>query len=88
MAYPGTLGTPFFDGRNITDFLEQYKDLCADYRLSSAGKNSIIAKILRDPHWPVSRIDQAMARLKLREAFQSLTYRDQECQLSTNIQFA
>lgn len=38
MAYPGTLGTPFFDGRNITDFLEQYKDLCADYRLSSAGK--------------------------------------------------
>ncbi|MCJ1262549.1 hypothetical protein MMC22_002419 [Lobaria immixta] len=72
MAYPGTLGTPFFDGRNFTDFLEQYKDLCADYRLSSAGKKSIIAKMLRDPHWPSANSAQTYNSHEFLEAQRAL----------------
>ena len=38
IPYPGTPGDPFFDGQNITDFLERYSQLCADYRLSESEK--------------------------------------------------
>lgn len=35
IPYPGTPGAPFFDGQNITDFLDRDSQLCADYNLSS-----------------------------------------------------
>lgn len=38
MPFPGTPGTPFFDGRNVTDFLDRFSDLCTDYKLSDAEK--------------------------------------------------
>ena len=38
MPYPGTPGVPFFDGRNVTDFLDCFSDLCTDYKLSDAEK--------------------------------------------------
>ena len=38
MPYPGTPGTPFFDGRNVTDFLDRFSDLCEDYKLSADEK--------------------------------------------------
>ena len=30
MPYPSMLGTLFFDGKNVTDFLDQFSDLCGD----------------------------------------------------------
>ncbi|MCJ1343493.1 hypothetical protein MMC31_001687 [Peltigera leucophlebia] len=33
MPYHGTLGTPFFEGFNITDFLNQYELMCTDFRV-------------------------------------------------------
>ena len=38
MPYPGTPGAPFFDGQNITHFLDLYNQLCSDYRLSESEK--------------------------------------------------
>ena len=38
IPYPGTPGTPFFDGQNITDFLDRYNQLCSDYHLSESEK--------------------------------------------------
>ncbi len=35
---PGTLGCPYFEGSNIIEFLERYKDLCEDARLRDAQK--------------------------------------------------
>jgi hypothetical protein len=34
----GTLGCPYFEGSNITEFLERYEDLCEDARLGDAQK--------------------------------------------------
>jgi len=31
MPLPGTLGSPRFEGANVTEFLERYEDLCFDY---------------------------------------------------------
>ena len=33
MPYPGTPGTPFFEGSNITDFLNRYELMCTDFRV-------------------------------------------------------
>ncbi|MCJ1348040.1 hypothetical protein MMC31_006271 [Peltigera leucophlebia] len=38
IPYPGTPGAPFFDGQNITRFLDLYDQLCSDYRLSELEK--------------------------------------------------
>ncbi|MCJ1344896.1 hypothetical protein MMC31_003101 [Peltigera leucophlebia] len=38
IPYPGTPGAPFFDGQNITHFLDLYDQLCSDYRLSESEK--------------------------------------------------
>ncbi|MCJ1427048.1 hypothetical protein MMC29_004951 [Sticta canariensis] len=38
MPYPGTPGAPFFDGRNVTEFLDRFSDLCTGYKLSDAEK--------------------------------------------------
>lgn len=31
MLYPGAPGTPFFEGSNVTDFLDQYSRMCTNY---------------------------------------------------------
>lgn len=31
MPYPGTPGTPFFEGSNVTDFFDQYGQMCTNY---------------------------------------------------------
>lgn len=41
ISYPGTPGTPFFDGQIITDFLYRYSQLCIDYNLSSESEKFI-----------------------------------------------
>jgi len=33
-----TLGSPMFEGANVTEFLERYKDLCSDYKVSNKDK--------------------------------------------------
>ena len=38
MPYPGTPGTPYFDGQNVTDFLNRFSDLCADYKLPNTER--------------------------------------------------
>jgi hypothetical protein len=38
MPPPGTLGSPMFEGANVTEFLERYKDLCSDYRVSDKDR--------------------------------------------------
>jgi hypothetical protein len=34
MPPPGALGSPMFEGANVTEFLERYEDLCLDYQVS------------------------------------------------------
>ena len=38
IPYPGVPGAPFFDGQNITNFLDRYSQLCSDYGLSESEK--------------------------------------------------
>jgi hypothetical protein len=38
MPYPGSPGTPYFDGYNVTEFLERFSDLCSDYALEEGEK--------------------------------------------------
>ena len=38
MPYSGIPKTPYFDGRNVTDFLNRFSDLCADYKLLNQEK--------------------------------------------------
>ena len=38
MPYLGTSEILYFDGRNVTDFLDRFSDLCADYKLLNEEK--------------------------------------------------
>ena len=38
MPYPGAPGTPFFEGSNVTDFLDRYSRMCTDYRVDEHEK--------------------------------------------------
>ena len=38
MPPPGTPGTPFFEGANVTEFLERYNDQCNDYYVLKEDK--------------------------------------------------
>lgn len=38
MLYPGAPGCLFFEGTNITEFLERYKNICEDYQISLVEK--------------------------------------------------
>ena len=38
MPYPGSPGAPFFEGSNITDFLESYSRMCTDYQVDKQEK--------------------------------------------------
>jgi len=34
----GVLGAPYFEGANITEFLERFEDLCVDHRIKEADR--------------------------------------------------
>ena len=38
MPYPGAPGSPFFDGANISEFLERFENMCDDYRMLISEK--------------------------------------------------
>ena len=38
MPAPGTVGTPYFVGQNVSQFIEQYEQLCARYRVMGIEK--------------------------------------------------
>ena len=38
IPYFSTLGTPYFDNRNVTDFLNYFSNLCTDYKLLDKEK--------------------------------------------------
>ena len=39
MPAPGTAGTPYFTGQNMSQFIEQYEQLCARYHMTSIEKH-------------------------------------------------
>jgi hypothetical protein len=58
MPLPGTLGSPMFEGANVTDFLERYKDLCLDYRVSEEDR------LTRLPRYCIQPIAETIKSLK------------------------
>jgi hypothetical protein len=58
MPLPGTLGSPMFEGANITEFLERYEDLCSDYHVSAEDK------VKRLPRYCVQPIAENIRFLK------------------------
>ena len=38
MPYPGSPGAPYFEGSNITDFLDSYSRMCTDYQVDEQEK--------------------------------------------------
>lgn len=38
MPFPGTPGAPYFDGKNVTDFLNRYEDMCNDFRVEESER--------------------------------------------------
>jgi hypothetical protein len=40
----GSVGAPFFGGKNITEFLDRFEDLCVNYRVITSQK---VARIIR-----------------------------------------
>ena len=67
MPYPGAPAAPFFDGQNITHFLDLYDQLCSDYRLSESEKiyrlpwyceffiGRYIRILIKDADWTAAR---------------------------------
>jgi hypothetical protein len=39
MPAPGTVGTPYFVGQNVSQFIEQYERLCARHHVTSEEKH-------------------------------------------------
>ena len=39
MPAPGTVGTPYFAGQNVSQFIEQYERLCARHHVTSKEKH-------------------------------------------------
>jgi hypothetical protein len=42
MPAPGTAGTPYFAGQNISQFLERYEQLCARYHVTGKEKHQCL----------------------------------------------
>jgi hypothetical protein len=38
MPLPGSPGAPYFEGANITEFLERFEEMCEDYRVEGSGE--------------------------------------------------
>jgi hypothetical protein len=44
MLIAGSVGAPFFREKNITEFLDRFKDLCVDYGITASQK---VARVMR-----------------------------------------
>jgi hypothetical protein len=44
MPMAGSVGAPFFGGKNVTEFLARFEDLCLDYELTLSQK---VARVVR-----------------------------------------
>ena len=44
MPIAGSVGAPFFGGKNITEFLDRFEDLCVDYGVTASQK---VARVVR-----------------------------------------
>lgn len=58
MPQPGTAGIPYFEGKNITEFLTRYDDMCEDYHVKTAEK------IRRLPRYCEMLIGQTISSLE------------------------
>lgn len=58
MPQPGTAGIPYFEGKNITEFLTRYEDMCEDYHVKTAEK------IRRLPRYCEMLIGQTISSLE------------------------
>jgi hypothetical protein len=58
MPLPGTLGSPMFEGANVTEFLERYEDLCSDYRVSDEDR------LARLPRYCIQPVAETIRSLK------------------------
>ena len=58
MPLLGTLGSPMFEGANVTEFLERYEDLCSDYQVSEKDK------LMRLPRYCVQPVAETIRSLK------------------------
>ena len=38
MPYPGTPGSPFFEGANVSEFLEKFENMCDNYQMAAFEK--------------------------------------------------
>ena len=36
MPMVGSVGAPFFGGKNVTEFLDRFEDLCVDYGVATS----------------------------------------------------
>ena len=69
LPLPGSQGAPFFDGNHVTEFLNQFEDMCIDYNVSQKDmltklprycSHTIQLTILSLPEW----IDSEWEKLK------------------------
>ena len=58
MPPPGTLGSPMFEGANVSEFLERYEDLCSDYWVSEGDK------LARLPRYCIQPVAETIKSLK------------------------
>jgi hypothetical protein len=58
MPLPGTLGSPMFEGANVTEFLERYEDLCSDYHVTARDR------LARLPRYCIRPIAETIKSLK------------------------
>ena len=51
----GSPGAPYFKGANITEFLEQFKEMCKDYKVEGSSE-----KLKRLPKYCATMISQSI----------------------------
>jgi hypothetical protein len=86
MPIPGTQGVSFFSGRNVTEFLERYEDICDDARIIEADRirrlprycDQIHAQIVKEMQGYVDKdwkklADQLKEEFRSDDAFQVMT---------------
>jgi hypothetical protein len=44
MPMAGSVGAPFFGGKNVTEFLDRFEDLCVDYGVTTSQK---VTRVIR-----------------------------------------
>ena len=44
MPMVGSVEAPFFRGKNVTEFLDRFEDLCVDYKVAASQK---VARVIR-----------------------------------------